>query len=246
MVGINLLALVKSLSQPIMKTTFLNCLLGIFVYAGVMAQDCPMYYPDVENAQLEYKQYDKKGGLTGSSIQKITSVKKLAGSTELEITAESFDAKGKCQGSVQLKSRCEGGVYYVDMKNYMNQETMESYEDMEMTIEGGNLELPSNMKAGDVLKNGDMKMSFSSGGMTIMNMTISVTNRKVEAVENLTTPAGTFECYKISSDVSTKMMISVKAKSVEWYAKNVGMVKSESYSADGKLMGSSVLASIKK
>jgi len=229
-----------------MKTTFLSCLLCIFAYAGLMAQDCPLYYPDAENAQLEYKQYDKKGGLTGSSIQKITSVKKSAGSTEVEITAESFDEKGKSQGSVQLTSRCEGGIYYIDMKNYMNQESMESYEDMEMTIEGGNLELPSNMKAGDVLKNGDLKMSFSTGGMTIMNMTISVTNRKVEAVENLTTPAGTFECYKISSDIATKMMITVKAKSVEWFAKNVGMVKSESYSADGKLMGSNVLASIKK
>jgi hypothetical protein len=229
-----------------MKTIFLNCLLGIFVYAGLLAQDCPMYYPDIENAQLEYKQYDKKGGLTGSSIQKITEVKKSAGSTIVEITAESFDAKGKSQGSVQLTSRCEGGVYYIDMKNYMNQQSMESYEDMEMAIEGGNMELPSNMKVGDILKNGDMKMSFSTGGMTIMTMTTSVTNRKVEAIENLTTPAGTFECYKISSDIATKMMINVKAKSVEWFAKNVGMVKSESYSADGKLMGSNVLTSIKK
>jgi hypothetical protein len=205
-----------------------------------------MYYPDMENAQLEYKQYDKKGGLTGSSIQKITGIKKSAGSTEVEVTSESFDAKGKSLGSVPLKARCEGGVYYIDMKNYMNQQSMESYEDMEMSLEGGNLEIPANMKAGDILKNGDMKMSFSSGGMTIMNMTINVSNRKVEAVENLTTPAGTFECCKISFDIATKMMINVKAKGTEWYAKNVGMVKSESYSTDGKLMGSTVLTAIKK
>jgi hypothetical protein len=217
-----------------------------FFFSVISAQNCPMYYPDRENAQLEYKQYDKKGGLTGSSIQKITGIKKSAGSTEVEVTSESFDAKGKSLGSMQLVARCEGGIYYIDMKNLMGQQSMEAYKDMEMNIEGGNLEIPSSLKAGDLLKNGDMKMSFSSGGMTIMNITINVSNRKVDAVENLTTPAGTFECYKISFDIATKMMVNVKAKGIEWYARDVGMVKSESYSADGKLMGSNVLTSLKK
>jgi len=82
--------------------------------------------------------------------------------------------------------------------------------------------------------------------MTVMNITIAITNRKVEAVENVTTPAGTFECYKISYDIDTKMMFTVKVKGVEWYAKNVGLVKSESYSTDGKLMGSNLLVGVKK
>jgi len=229
-----------------MKNIILYCLLGCYMCVDILAQDCPMYYPDMENAQLEHKQYDKKGGLTGSSIQKITSIKKSAGSTEVQVTAESFDAKGKSLGSGQLTARCEGGIYYIDMKNFMSQQTMESYKDMEMKVEGGNLEMPSSMKAGDLLKNGDMKMSFSSGGMVIMNITISISNRKVEALENLTTPAGTFECYKISSEVATKMMINVKTRNIEWYAKGVGMVKSETYSTDGKLMGSNLLTAFKK
>jgi hypothetical protein len=73
-----------------------------------------------------------------------------------------------------------------------------------------------------------------------------VFNRKVEAVENLTTPAGTFECYKISYDIATKMMVNVKAKATEWYSNGVGMVKSETYSTDGKLIGSNVLTALKK
>jgi hypothetical protein len=127
----------------------------------------------------------------------------------------------------------------------MNQQSTDSYKDMEMTMEGGNLEMPWNLKAGDILKNGDLKMSFTSGGMTVMNMTISISNRKVEAVENITTPAGTFECFKISYDIATKMMINVKMKGVEWYAKKVGLVKSESYNNDGKLMGSTLLTGLK-
>jgi hypothetical protein len=229
-----------------MKRIILSCILGGFLYAALPAQDCPMYYPDMVNAQLEYKQYDKKGGLAGSSIQKIVDIKKSGGTVEVKIAAESFDAKGKSLGTMQLAARCEGGIYYIDMKSLMNQQSMESYKDMEMKLEGGNLEIPSSMKAGDILKNGDMKMSFSSGGMASMNMTINVSNRKVEAVENITTPAGTFECYKISFDVATKMMINVKSKGVEWYAKGTGMVKNETYDSNGKLLGSNVLTSIKK
>jgi hypothetical protein len=229
-----------------MKKIVFYCLLGSFLYTGISAQDCPMYFPDMKDAQLEYKQYDKKGGLTGSSIQKITDIKKSAGSTEVQIASESFDAKGKSLGSMQLSARCEGGIYYIDMKNLLGQQSMESYKDMDMKIEGGNLEIPSSMKTGDLLKSGDMKISFSSGGMTIMNMNFSITNRKVEAVENLTTPAGTFECYKISFDVATKMMVNIKTKGVEWYAKGVGMIKSETYDSNGKLLGSNVLTALKK
>ncbi len=228
-----------------MKQLFLSAVFFCSSISALIAQDCPMYYPDKENTQMEYKQYDKKGGLSGSSVQKITSIKKTAGSTEVAISAESFDAKGKSLGTANLKARCEGGVFYIDMSNYLPQQSTDAYKDMEMTVEGGNLEMPSGMKAGGLLKDGDLKMSFSSGGMTVMNMAVSITNRKVEAVENLTTPAGTFECYKISYDISTKMMISVKMKGVEWYAPNVGMVKSETYSKDGKLQGSTVLNAIK-
>jgi hypothetical protein len=205
-----------------------------------------MYYPVEENTQLEYKNYDKKGNLAGSSIQKITGVKKSGNSTVIEINMEHFDAKGKPLGSAQLTAKCEAGVFYVDMRNYLNEQSMEAYKDMEMTVEGGNLELPSSMKAGDVLKSGELKMSFSSGGMTIINMNINITNRKVDAVENLTTPAGTFECFKISYDVAMKMMMNVKTKGVEWYAKDVGLIKSESYSTDGKMLGSTVLTGLKR
>jgi hypothetical protein len=229
-----------------MTKTIINSILGIFMLANIAAQECPLYYPDAINSQLEYKQYDKKGNLAGSSIQKVTDIKKTTGGYEISVDAENFDAKGKSLGTMHLDARCENGIYYIDMKNLMGAQTMESYKDMEMSIEGGNLEMPAAMKAGDLLKTGDMKIAFASGGMTIMNMTINVSNRKVEAIENVTTPAGTFECYKISYDVATKMMVNVKSKGVEWYSKGVGMVKSESYSSDGKLLGSNVLNSLKK
>jgi hypothetical protein len=128
----------------------------------------------------------------------------------------------------------------------MDPKSTEGLKDMEMKMEGGFLEMPSKLNAGDMLKPGDMKMVFTSGGATIMTMTINITNRKVEAVQDVKTEAGTFTCYKITYDLATKMMLSIKAKCVEYYNEEVGMVKSESYSSSGDLQGYTVLSAIKK
>jgi hypothetical protein len=67
----------------------------------------------------------------------------------------------------------------------------------------------------------------------------------VEALENMTTPAGTFKCYKIASTIETKSMISITTHTVEWMAKDVGVVRSENYNKKGKLTSYMVLTSFK-
>lgn len=224
-------------------TTFLVFVGLIQVVAG---QDCKLYYPEVENARMEYKSFDKKDKLTGSSVQLIKEITKGAKSVTATIEAESFDSKGVSLGKNELTARCENGIFYLDMTKFINQQSMEGYKDMEMAVEGGNLEFPSKLNVGDALKGGDMKMTFSSSGTPIMTMTISISNRKVEAFQDVVTDAGTFKCYKISYDIATKMLFNVKAKAVEYYNEDIGMVKSESYSSAGDLQGYTVLSSLKK
>jgi hypothetical protein len=229
-----------------MKKTFV-----FLFFAGIFSltfgQDCKFFYPAVENAQLEYKSFDKKNKLSGTSVQRIKEIKRGPESLAATIEAESFDAKGTSQGKAELTARCEKGVFYVDMKNYMNQQSMESYKDMEMSMEGGTLEIPSKLNVGDVLKPGEMKMSFSANGMTLMNMSIGISNRKVEAIENVVTDAGTFSCYKISYDATTKMGgFTVASKGVEYYNNDIGMVKSEAYDKKGELQSTTILSTLKK
>ena len=80
----------------------------------------------------------------------------------------------------------------------------------------------------------------------MMNMTTTVHNRKVEAVERVTTEAGTFECFKVSYDVMTDAMIDIRTKGIEWIAKDVGAVRTETYNKNGKLTGYSELIKIEK
>ncbi|MBL4560545.1 MAG: hypothetical protein JKX79_06125 [Labilibaculum sp.] len=76
-------------------------------------------------------------------------------------------------------------------------------------------------------------------------MTTNIVNRKVEAHENITTPAGTFKCCKISEDVKSKMgFVNVQLHNVTWIVKDIGTIRRESYNKKGKLSSTSELIKI--
>lgn len=53
----------------------------------------------------------------------------------------------------------------------------------------------------------------------------------------MTTPAGTFECVKITEDVDSKMaFVNTTGKNKSWYAKNIGLVRQEVFDEKGKLL----------
>jgi hypothetical protein len=72
-------------------------------------------------------------------------------------------------------------------------------------------------------------------------MTINITNRKVVGIESVTVPAGTYNCYKITYDIETKLGIKVSSSAIQWMNKGAGSVKTETYDKKGKLLGSTVL-----
>lgn len=226
-----------------MKKILLTLAITNLLTICALPQDCTFYYPEKKGAVLEYKSYDQKNNLTGTTRSQVKDFVKNGNNLSAVIETEAFDKKGKPLGTNEFTVKCENDVFYIDMKNFMNPQAMEAYKDMEVSVKSDNLQMPSNMKVGDQLNDGSLDITISNAGIKMMSMTTTITNRKVDARENITTPAGTFDCYKISYDLTTKMMMTIRLKAVEWFAKDVGMVKSESY-RDGKLSGSTVLTSI--
>ena len=81
----------------------------------------------------------------------------------------------------------------------------------------------------------------------MVTMTIEIVNRVVESIEEVTTPAGTFECFKLNYDVKSKIgFIKQNYKNSVWYAKGIGAVKTETYDKKGKLDGTTLLTKFKK
>lgn len=225
------------------KTLLLTALLaGQFLF--VKAQDCEAYYPMKVGATWETKNFDNKDKLTSISKSKITKSEGTASDLVATVWYELLDNKNVSEATGEYIIKCSNGAFSMNMKSMINSKTLEAYKGMEITVTGDDVEMPSNPVVGQTLK--DASLTITVTGMAMMNMTIKLYNRKVAAIETVTTPAGTFEkCVKITYNATTKMMMTIETTGTEWYAKNVGMVKSESYDAKGNKTNSSVLSSYK-
>jgi hypothetical protein len=216
----------------------------ILIIAGLQnasAQDCPFYFPPETGTELVLTTYSRPGKVK-SSVKQVTAGKKVIdGKTRLDVISESFDAKGKSVAKGNFEVWCDGGHFYLDMRSMLS--SMNMSEMGEAKIEATNMEFPASPTPGQKLK--DASITMTTQGPIPFNMRIEVTDRKVEAVEKITTPAGTFDCVKITCACSSKMLIRTETKMTDWYAPNVGVVRSETYH-QGKLLSFSELTSLKK
>ena len=223
-----------------MRTHLTLCLI-LFISVTGSAQDCSKYYPFEEGTKFQITNYDKKDKPAGV-IDYV--VKESSGDTAI-IAYEMHDVKGELIMSSEYGIICKDDGILIDFKSLMSPGVMDQYKDMEIDISGTDLILPNNLSPGQQLPDADVLMNVSMAPIN-MKMTLKMLNRNVEANETVTTPAGTFDCVVITYDHETKMGIKISGKAKQWYAEDVGMVKSESYNKKGKLIGSSVLTSFEK
>lgn len=207
---------------------------------------CEKIFDFEEGTHWHWANYDKKGKSLGKTIQKVDKYSLNDGVVTAKIITVSEDAKGKQTEPIDFEFTCKDGIVYYDMKKFVPKEYLEEDEnELKMSVSGTNLEMPSAMKVGDMLKDASVTMSISGDSPIPINIKVDIVNRKVEAEETLNTPAGEFECLVISQSVLTKMMVSIEMETKEWYTEGVGMIKSESY-RKGKLIGYSLLTKFSK
>lgn len=207
------------------------------------AQDCDVFIPLKKGTEMVYSYYNKPGVLESTAKTIITETSNLPGGVKVRLNTEVFDKESKSKMNYDYDMWCENGVFYIDMMNMLS--TMDVKDPKGFQIESNNMQFPSKMYPGQTL--GDASLSMKMGtGFVSMGITVNITNRKVESIDNITTPAGTFECYKITYDTSSKiLMMKIQTKVTEWYAKNVGLVRSESFDKKGKLTNIAELTSLK-
>ena len=102
------------------------------------------------------------------------------------------------------------------------------------------MEYPKNMNVGDNLKNASMHMDVDNNGMK-QSIDMDVFDRKVEAKENVTTPAGSWDCFKISykSKLKIKTMgigMPMNIEGIEYFAPGFGVVKTQSKSGGTEIV----------
>ena len=230
-----------------MKRYFLLLLLAVFAVPNSNAQSsCSAYYPLVDGANFQYTNYNKKGKEEGQINYTVTNVESSGDNVSATMQMEFVDKKGNTYIS-DYNMACEGNVVKIDFKSLMNEQMLSQMGDVEMDISGTDVELPNSLSVGQELPDANMQLKMKMGGAINMKTNVETINRQVEKQENVTTPAGTFDCYVVYSETKTKMMMTNQTfPSRTWLAEGVGVVKQESYNKKGKLIGSMVLTQYSK
>ena len=222
-------------------TTLLLALLMLSGAYELEAQDCEAYFPMNEGAVRVMETYDKKDKLEGKMTYEVKKITTEGEITYIHVNMLVEDKKGKEVYQSGMVMECEAGIFRVDMKSYMMAGMFPEGSGMDVEVDSRNLEFPATLEVGMTLPDGYISTKVNSGGMALMSTRVEVVNRKVEAMESITTPAGTFDCYKISQESRVKSVMSMTTNSVEWISKHVGVVRSESYDKKGELESYSIL-----
>lgn len=207
--------------------------------------DCKPFLPPAKGSKWEVTNYNKKGKVTGKVTYEL--IEKIEEGDKITFTIKnlSYDKKGKQIFENTYTAYCENGQFSMNMAAKMDGKSLSAYQNMELDIDATDFEIPTfNEEAGTTLKDGSLKVGLGGSGGIGLNMKVDITDREVETKENITTPAGTFDCLVISQKIKTKLVMNIKGSSKEWYAENVGMVRSESYNKKGKMVGYSELTKL--
>ncbi len=198
--------------------------------AIVKAQNCNYYFLQ-NNKTIEMSMYGKKGDPSGKLIYKISDVKKASGTTTAKVNSVVQDKSGKVIGSGASTMQCNKGILKVDMKMMMPAERQEQLT-ADVNANSSYIEYPVSMSVGNKLPDANFNMDMQMSTGIKAHVEMEITDRNVVANENVTTPAGTWPCYKIT--YKSKMIIRmgigipVRQEITEWFAPNFGVVKTQS------------------
>jgi hypothetical protein len=236
--------------------TYLITLLStafFFLFASELkAQDCKYFTMPEKGTKMEYTMFDRNGKENAKQTQTIVDVKKQGSETVAFMETSKIAKRGKDEPvSEKFELKCDGGNFFMNMNAFTSSFNYEQYQTIqgsEVTVESDDLYYPSDMAVGSKLPDGNLEVTVKINDVLMINAEITIVNRKVEKIEKITSSAGTFECLKITSEILTKTSLSdgTQSKVNQWVAEGVGVVKTESVTGDGKLIGYELLTRIEK
>ncbi len=228
------------------KLLFLCLCVALGLRATAQTNDCNGYFAYNAGTKMEITLYDKKDKITSVLKYEVKKNTPTATGADFLFYNEHFDDNGKLLTKADYDVVCKNGQVFCDVRNiFASFANITANAEVEIT--GDKLIYPHDLKAGQTLPNADMNLKSSMNGLAILSVNMKLTNRKVEGFETVQTPAGKFECVKISYDNDIKMtLMKRQGRTTEYLAKGVGIVKSETFDAKGKKTNSQMLTKLQR
>jgi hypothetical protein len=246
--------------NPEAKTDSDQTTLAAAANAGTDAAGCGSLIIFQKGAIIEGKDYDTSGKERSSSITTVKNVRSEGNETiaELSMAIKSTYAGKENNNTLTMAYKCDGKRLAMDLGGFLTNFSALSG----VVVEGKALEFPLQLSVGQDLPEASVSADIGKeAGPIKMKTTSSYVKRKVEKKETITTPAGTWSCYKIicniestidagDSEMGKKMVEMMKAKtpamsSAMWFAPGFGVVRTEFYK-NNRLDSRSEIVSIKK
>ncbi len=232
-----------------MKKLFLLIQVSLVCITYTTAQSCNPYFLMQEGLKATYEVTNSKNKVIHKSVTQFKNVSGAGNKMKATLLSEVIDAKkGDVINTSESQWTCEDGVMSFTM-NAIGIEGLDlSTTGVDVSIEGDEMDIPNALEVGKTLKDVTFKVKVSLSGLNMMDRTFFVKDRKVESRENVTTPAGTFDCYKISYVTESQGKSGGMSKPLNtsiWYTQDVGMVKTESYK-NGKMETAQILTKYEK
>jgi hypothetical protein len=170
---------------------------------------------------IETTTYNAAGKVTAKAVMLVNDVTTSGESSTATVTVQNFGPTGSLTGTNTGIYKCNNGTFIIDLASLMPQSGPVKFS-------ASTMEFPAGMTVGQQLPSADMTMAMTMGGKAI-KATYQFTDRKVVDEENVTTPAGTWKCLKITFKFTTAYvglnMPPSNTTGTQWYAPDFALIQ---------------------
>lgn len=222
----------------------------LFLVGRAAAQACDLYFPQAVGTKLTYQNLDAKGKFQGTHSYQV--VEKTGNARKVHF--EFVDEKNKEVSKIDYDMVCEDGTIKIDMRSFVGQMAKSFPEGFEIKGDINYIVIPAELSVGLVLPDAKVVLEIWNEGKKFSTVEVNITNRRVTGKQSVTSVPGTFDCWVMESDSEVISRIALgagngpgipfRAKSKEFVSAGTGLIRSETYSKNDKLVGTVLLDSI--
>lgn len=222
------------------------------VATGAMAQqDCAFFFPNQEGEQITRNCYDAQGKLTNILVYRVDQAYSYPSGMEVVANYTFTNPTGQALTSGQMVARCSNGNFTMSMGHVATYPDALSMVNADVFMMGDLMNYPdafaNPMDPGDADEFDDATLRIYQKNNKNNRAEINIFDRQFVSNESVNTPAGSFYCTKVKYDMNIwTPQGTIKGYGYEWYAPNIGIVRTEQYNDKKELQSYSVLERIKK